>query len=362
MFSKKDLGLIENLVIVKGWSCSKLRREFPNKLWGKSSLYRLIRKIITTGTSDRKKGSGRPRSVRTGDNIALVEELTLSQDDAPGTHLSQRKAAKQSQIHRSSVQRIIKKDLKLKSVKRLHEPQRKEDSRIRRLVRAQALLRDFTQADLKKMCFQDETDLTLQVPTNRHNNRCYTKGLKKDVAIERLISEGNKFSKKLMISCSMSYEGITAPFFVDPQAIKVTGQVYTNHLREELIPACRQLYPNGDMILVQDGAPSHTSNVCQNFLREELGAAHFVDKTAWPPSSPDCNPLDYYFWDALTCEVYRNRRTPFISLDELKDRVLQVWPGLANRHDVRRRAIAQFFPRLQEVVRNNGNTIKFRFG
>lgn len=361
MFSKKDLGLIENLVKEKGWSGSKLRREFPNKLWTKSAINRLVRKIIVTGTSDRKHGSGRPRTGRTEANIALVNELALSQEDHPGTHQSQHQISKQTHVNRSSVKRIINHDLKLKSVKRLHEPQRKNDARLRRLDRARELLRAYGHRDVKRMCFQDEKDLTLQVPTNRQNNRCYTKGVKKDVSLDRLISEGNKFSKKVMISCCVSYEGITAPFFVDPQAIKVTGQLYTDHLREDLLPACRGLYPNGDMIFVQDGAPSHTSNLCQAYLREELGN-NFVDKTAWPPSSPDCNPLDYYFWDALTCEVYKDRRTPFTSLEEIKDRVLQVWPDLASRHDIRRRAIDQFIPRLQEVVKNNGNTIKLRFG
>ena len=189
------------------------------------------------------------------------------------------------------------------------------------------------------MCFQDETDLTLEVPTNRQNNRCYTKGLKRDISLERLVCTGSRFSKKLMVSCCISHEGLTPPFFVDPQQIKVTGEVYTNHLKNDLLPACRDLYPDNDFIFVLDGAPSHTSNVCQNFLHEELGT-RFVDKMTWPPKSPDCNPLDYYFWDALSEEVYKDRRVPFTSLEELKNKVLEVWPELSRRHITRRKAIA----------------------
>ena len=44
--------------------------------------------------------------------------------------------------------------------------------------------------------FQDEKDFSLQVPTNSQNNRVYFDGPKKDVQLERLYSEGNKFSKK----------------------------------------------------------------------------------------------------------------------------------------------------------------------
>jgi len=72
MFQKKDFALIENLVKEKGWSGARLRREFPHKMWCKSSLNKLIRKILSTGTSDRKHGSGRPRSVRTTENAQLI--------------------------------------------------------------------------------------------------------------------------------------------------------------------------------------------------------------------------------------------------------------------------------------------------
>ena len=35
----------------------------------------------------------------------------------------------------------------------------------------------------------------------------------------------------------------------------------------------------------------------------------------WPPVSSDCNPLDYYFWDALSTKVYENQHEPFISVE-----------------------------------------------
>jgi len=136
----------------------------------------------------------------------------------PGSHRSQRQIEKLTGINRSSIQRVIAKDLKLKSLMRLRELQRTEGSRLRRLQRARILLRRYPRKqDSKKMCFQDETDLTLEVPANRQNNRCYTKGLKRDISLERLVCTGSRFSKKLMVSCCISHEGLTPPFFVDPQ-------------------------------------------------------------------------------------------------------------------------------------------------
>ena len=71
--------------------------------------------------------------------------------------------------------------------------------RKRRAERAGKLLQRFSIHSLPRLVFQDEKDFSLQVPTNRQNNRVYFNGPKKDVQPERLYSEGNKFLKKVMV-------------------------------------------------------------------------------------------------------------------------------------------------------------------
>ena len=93
----------------------KLLNEFPSKGWSRSELDNLLRRIDARGSTERKVGSGRPRSARTSVNISKVEDLICSQDDAPSTHKSPREI---EQITGSSVQCILKKDLALKSYKR----------------------------------------------------------------------------------------------------------------------------------------------------------------------------------------------------------------------------------------------------
>ena len=52
--------------------------------WSRASLDRLIQKIDAHGdTTDRHPGSGRPRSVKTTDNIAVVQDLICSQATHP---------------------------------------------------------------------------------------------------------------------------------------------------------------------------------------------------------------------------------------------------------------------------------------
>ena len=116
---KEDKAAIELLFKEKGWQGRRIFKKFPSKNWTHTSIDRLINKIQTTETADRIKGSGRPRTVTTPQNVALIEELAVSQEEDPGSHLSQRKIAQNMNIKRASVQHILSKKIKLKAFKRI---------------------------------------------------------------------------------------------------------------------------------------------------------------------------------------------------------------------------------------------------
>ena len=108
---------------------------------------------------------------------------------------------------------------------------------------------------------------------------------------ERLFSKGNNFLKKVMVSAVITWKGVSQPFFICGNGIKVNGASYLKHLGDDLIPAIEAMYPNKDLTFVQDSAPSLRANQVQNFLKEKLKST-FVKNTDWAPKSPDCNPLD----------------------------------------------------------------------
>ena len=116
-----------------------------------------------------------------------------------------------------------------------------------------------------------------------------------------------------------------------------------------------------DWIFAQDGASSHTSHMVQNFLKDEL-KSRFIKATEWPPSSPDTNPLDYYFWNKVKEKVYEGRHNkPFRDEKELICRIRKVWGKCANDTEEIRSAIRQFIPRLNAVVEFEGGSIKTKF-
>jgi len=88
--------------------------------------------------------------------------------------------------------------------------------------------------------------------------------------------------------------GATKPFFVNGNGIKVNKENYYQHLKNCNFLAIKKHVKRDDWIFVQDGATSHQSNLVQDFLEQTLKHC-FVKRVEWPPSSPDTNPLDYFF-------------------------------------------------------------------
>ena len=94
---------------------------------------------------------------------------------------------------------------------------------------------------------------------------------------ELLYSERNKFSKNVMVSSVITWKGLSQPFFIGVNEIKVNGVSYLKHLCDDLIPAVKAIYPNKDLTFVQDTAPSHCANQVQSFLKQKV-KSRFVKK------------------------------------------------------------------------------------
>lgn len=210
--TKLDLAVIESCYRQKNWAGKKICIEFPGKGWTVSSVNRAIKRLVETGSNSRRPGSGRPVTATHNENLQEVEHLTLSQENRPGTHLSQRKIAQRLRVSRSSVQRMHKR-LDIRCYKRLQTPAITEGAKLRRSLRASRLYRRFGNADVTRLIFQDEKDFTLQIPQNRQNNRVYSRTRKRDIPPNRLYHHKSNFSKKLIVSLVISCNGKSRFFY-----------------------------------------------------------------------------------------------------------------------------------------------------
>ncbi len=76
-------------------------------------------------------------------------------------------------------------------------------------------------------------------------------------------------------------------------------------------------------------------------------------KLLWPPSSPDCNPLDYFVWGISELHV---NETPHNTSAALMDKITEVMGNL-NRDTVAK-ACRWFWSRIEAVVAADGDFIE----
>ena len=351
--TNEDKILMKALRLEKGWSVLRMMREFPSRKWKKSTLCNLIKRIDETGNIDRQKGSGRPRSARTATNIQAVGDLICSQEDRPGTSKSPREIERETGIPRSSIRRIVKKDLRLKTFRR-RQVQLLSDADIRkRLVACKQLKKRLTKQKLARTWFSDEKVFTVQTPSNTQNDRVYANvKSKSNVSANRLLKGRKHFSQSVMVSVAVSKLGKTDLVFVQPGA-KINSVYYCDNVLEQgLLLDIRRL-SNDDFLFQQDGAPAHRSRHTVAYLRSHV--PEFIEPENWPPNSPDLNPVNYSVWGALQQMVYRDRIS---DIDHLKQVLKDCWAQLSQ--DTLNRAIDQLPKRLRMVIQVKGAHAEFR--
>jgi len=117
----------------------------------------LLKKFRDTGTVDRRQGSDRPWSARTNENIDQVNDTVLSQEGLSQTHNTVREISRKTGIPKSSVVRIIRKDVQLKCFKRRRAQELTEAN----YTACELLLKKFSQFAAELIFFIDEKVFTV---------------------------------------------------------------------------------------------------------------------------------------------------------------------------------------------------------
>jgi inhibitor of nuclear factor kappa-B kinase subunit alpha len=349
-FTAEDRVLVKILRVEKRYSARKFINEFPNRNWSLAGLNRLLKQIDATGSAaERKKGSVKRRMSRTAPNIATVEELILSQEGKPGTHRTVREIAAETGISKSSVHRIVHKDLSLKCFKKKQAQELTTANKLARLTRAKRLLKTYPNHLAGFIWFTDEKIFTVTPAVNLQNDRLYASAgtRKRELSADRCLRTRSNFSQSVMVSVAVSALGSTDLFFIEP-GVKINGAYYRDVLLlQYLLPAIKELSANDFFIFQQDSAPAHRARETVELLARET--PDFISPLLWPPNSPDLNPVDYKIWGVLQERLYRTR---ILDVMHLKERLVEEWAKFDQR--VIDRAVQQWLRRLRACVRAEG--------
>jgi len=115
---------------------------------------------------------------------------------------------------------------------------------------------------------------------------------------------------------------------------------------------CLMMFPCSCMWFMHDGAPPHFSRTAHQYLND-----HFPGKwigrnrpVAWPPHSPDLNPIDFHIWGHVKNEVYS---TTVTNVDELRESIVATFDAIRNRPGQLERVRESMMRRLNGCVAAN---------
>ena len=254
------------------------------------------------------------------------------------------------EISRRSVSRIVKNDLGMKSLKRKNVHFMTPQIRQKRTVRSKGLLERHAVYGGDNILFSDGKLFTIEEALNSQNDRIIASLVS---AITEEVHCVGRIQKPLsvMVWAGVSAIGRTPLVFVPP-GVKINSISYQELILEPVVKDLSEVVFSGESFLFQqDGAPAHTSNSTQFWLRNNI--SDFVSKEEWPPYSPDLNPMDYSIWSILESKACAKSHT---SIQSLKTSLIKEWAKIPQ--ETFRAAVEAFPRRLRGIIQKRGGYIE----
>lgn len=298
---------------------------------------------LSTSTPHRKQHSRRSDSLRTPEFVAKLQNLV---DEDPGR--SMRSLAAELGVSEGTIRNTVHEDLRYKSYGMRKGQFMSEATKETRYKKAKALLNSLKHPSSSRQLifFSDEKVFNQDQKINSRNNRW----LCQEISEVPIVMQ-TKFPASVMVLGVVSNEGdVMPPHFFDKGA-RINAALYINTLETVVKPWMDGVARGRPYVFQQDGAPAHTASSTQQWLAANV--PEFWPKEIWPPSSPDCNPLDYFVWGV--CERETNKQ-PHNTLDSLKAKINQVMGDLDR--DILAKACSRFRPRIEAVVEAGGDFIE----
>jgi hypothetical protein len=225
--------------------------------------------------------------------VATLQQLV---DMDPGR--SMRSLARELGISEKTVRKKMKDDIHYRSYAFRKGQFLNEATKERRFAKAKILLNRLKTpaANNQLIFFSDEKNFSQDQKVNRKNNRW----LCADIT-EVPIVMATKFPATVMVLGVVSNEGDVMPPHFFAKGLKINAEEYIKVLRDVVKPWMDGVANGRHYVFQQDGAPAHNAKRTQDWCAANL--PEFWPKEVWPPSSPDCNPLDYYVWSVCERDV-----------------------------------------------------------
>lgn len=294
----------------------------------RKSIYNIEQKVNTHHTflNINAGNSGRPLTERTDDNILIVMGDIL---ETP--RLGLRKRGPKIGMTKSSLQRILKNDLKCKPYHlTVHQQLHLQDPQTRMDFSRWFLAQQMADPEFEdRIWWTDEAHCHLDGYVNSHNAIHWGSQRPASVIQKPL------HPLKVTVWCGISSRGILGPFFFEEngRTVTVNGTRYLDMLENQFYPELSNLTFNNTQIqwtdypewwYMQDGAPAHTTVRARNYLADKFDTRTIGYRLAnhWPARSPDMTPCDFFLWGYVKDELYK--RYPLTGRHHLKTEITDI--------------------------------------
>lgn len=278
----------------------------------------------------RELGHVRPRPRQRQPAIDDDERINVLLSVQENAVVSARQLAREHHISHSSVLRMLK-NAKLHPYKMQMVQELIDDDPHRRVEFCDRFMTalDNHQIALQWVLFSDEATFSLHGHVNRQNCRYWA-----DENPHWMRETHTQRPRKTNVWAGIIGDRILGPFFFDGN---LTGPIYLDFLRDDVIPALRELFPNeldpdaidARLWFQQDGAPPHYARIVRQYL-DEVFPNHWIGRRGpieWPPRSPDLTPLDFFLWGYLKSKVYHTKPNDIAELQErIRNEIRQITP------------------------------------
>lgn len=295
-----------NAYVDHGKSPTVALRKFSSRWPGKrkptrravSDIYAKVRQTGSIGNNNNNRA--RQATVRTPEMIEQVAKF-VARSTKTRKPSSRARLALKFGVSSTSLQRILRKDLKLKPYKeRTVQALTSDHITARREFCKNMIESGF---DTSKIIFTDEAHFHVIGAVNSQNTRYYGET---NPNIQR---ETKKYPNRVTVLCGVSDEGLVGPFIFNEN---VDAPFYNHLLRCKLLPRCKSMGIAHNHWLQQDGATAHTTKRnlaaikrafdCRVISRH--ASKHAPIGIEWPANSPDLSPCDFYLWGHIKSIVY----------------------------------------------------------
>ena len=321
-----------------------------NEYINRSMVYRVLDKFKATGSvSGDKERSGRPAKVRSNLNI---EKIKRKLEQSPKR--SVRRLSSETGLSKSTVQRILKDDLKLfpykiQIVPKLTPSNKKNRDEFAHQICDKMELKGRKKLNIRSIHFTDEAHFLLSGHVNKQNMRIWGEE-NPHASVEKLQSR-----EKCTVWAAVTDKKVIGPYFFEEggSSCTVDGERYKKMLKSYYIPQVKRYFDVNQVIFQQDGAPPHIAGPVLELLRETFGD-RLISRSCdfkWPAYSPDLNPCDFFLWGYLKSRVYRNPVPQ--DVDQLKNNIRREI-RLINAQTLEK-VYENFLVRVQQVLGKKGS-------